>query len=389
LDPGDSVKAFRLEMRYPKILSPGSPQTVNYTIDAEIMYFNHATSEVETNAVNNRKVVTLPMQGGGTPKCVKIPVSFRDDLYPVFSHARCVNCHGRVDPRVPRNHDLVYTSDAEYESKCQECHDVREWTNINAPAFWYPSSGTRPALGICNTVKRSLVAQSRASLEDHLTKDKRIQWSFNPGDHVLQPAPGGYPAWQSKMRAWFDWGKPCPPPPADGPAVAAAPPAIGSSASEARKPKDPPPKTRGSEIKASEGGQSVNSLRSIGNRVKGMGSQVSSLQARLNQAGWNSALQSQLNSLRDGYAALRQEVGNFQANNRSSNLQTGIQFSNDLRLRLNEINLAINSLGPARDASSAGRALSQMSVSLNSILKTMETLPPCCTEGICCHVGFK
>lgn len=214
--PPSQVQTPRLEMRYPKILppktlSPESPQTVNYTIDAEIMYFNHATSEFETDAANNRKVVTLPMQGGGTPKCVKIPVSFRDDLYPVFSHARCVNCHGRVDPRVARNHDQVLDSGEAYERKCQECHDVREWTNINAPAFWYPS-GTLPAIGICNTVKRSQVAQSRASLEHHLTKDKRIKWSFNPGDHVLQPAPGGYAAWQSKMRAWFDSGKPCPPP---------------------------------------------------------------------------------------------------------------------------------------------------------------------------------
>lgn len=187
--------------------------------------------------------------------------------------------------------------------------------------------------------------------------------------------------------------------------LASGPTWAAEAASSGSKPKDPPPKTRGSDIKASEGdtnmairgrpatgakgGQSVNSLHRLGNRVKGMGSQTGSLQARLNQGGWNSALQSQINSLRGGHAALRQEAEKFQANNRGSNFQAGIQFSNDLRLRLNEINIAMNNLGQARDASSAGRALSQLAVSLNSILKTMETLPLCCTEGICCHVGFR
>lgn len=57
--------------------------------------------------------------------------------------------------------------------------------------------------------------------------------------------------------------------------------------------------------------------------------------------------------------------------------------------QLAQITAAEQALGAARDAPGASAALAKMSVSLDEMIQRIDTLPPCCTEGICCHVGIQ
>jgi hypothetical protein len=93
-----------------------------------------------------------------------------------------------------------------------------------------PGPGPLPlaksASDICNTVKSSGRASSRATLLQHLgtdylqgapavqNPDRLIQWSFAPMAPVESP-PGGltlmaYTTFGKKSMQWFDAGKPCP-----------------------------------------------------------------------------------------------------------------------------------------------------------------------------------
>ena len=135
---------------------------------------------------------------------------------------------------------------------------------------------------------------------------------------------------------------------------------------------------------------STHTLLSIDTRAKNMNFQVRALQASVKQSVWNSGLQANnVSSLRTALAGLRQDVTTFQDNNRAANFQDAVRISNDFQQQLNQVAAGLDNLAGARDAASAQGALSQISIRLDTILNTIDTLPPCCTEGICCHVGFR
>lgn len=212
LAPGEAVAAFWVRAgagAFPAASGPGTRQReVSVTIEAEVT--QSQTPRPDQNPANNRVVVTVPAPG--VPQCVKA-VSFRDELYPVFAHYRCINCHGRVQPN-PQAGSPAYPSrrhEAISPRSCRECHNVEKWTNEGVPVFWNVFSDTmeNPAF-VCSRVKQNSV--SRDKLYHHLTKDPRMVWAFNPDSHQLPPkgpAPGGHAAFTQKMMAWFDAGKPC------------------------------------------------------------------------------------------------------------------------------------------------------------------------------------
>lgn len=145
--------------------------------------------------------------------------SFTRELYPIFQHPRCVNCHGRVDGSTGANH----RGGTQPQELCSGCHRVQDWRNAARSAFW-SGSGTaaRSALDICRTVKNSPEAQSRQSFLHHVGvgNDHRIAWAFSPTGiknpsaiGLLPPlpaAPGDHANFQQKSMAWFDANKPCP-----------------------------------------------------------------------------------------------------------------------------------------------------------------------------------
>jgi methyl-accepting chemotaxis protein len=131
-------------------------------------------------------------------------------------------------------------------------------------------------------------------------------------------------------------------------------------------------------------------LQSMGGKARNLNIQARSMQTTVGKSGWNSALQANnVNKLRTAVAGLQQDLSVFQTNNRAANIQDAVRVSNDLQQRLNQVTQSLNNLSNVHDANGAVGALTQISASLDGIIRTIETLPPCCTEGICCHVGFK
>jgi len=132
---------------------------------------------------------------------------FGNALYPVYSHPRCVNCHGRVDPPSGRNH--LQTSAA-----CSTCHSVQGWTNAGAPSFWAGSGTTaRSWQDICNTVRNHPRSATRTGFANHVQNDPLIRWALAPTSIQQRPAlvaaPGGRTAFVTNSLRWFDQGMQC------------------------------------------------------------------------------------------------------------------------------------------------------------------------------------
>jgi len=132
---------------------------------------------------------------------------FQQALYPVYSHPRCVNCHGRVDPPSGRNHPQT-------SAACSTCHSVQGWTNAGAPSFW-SGSGTaaKSWQDICNAVKNHPKSANRNVFLDHVQNDRLIGWALAPtpiaGNPARPAAPGGRNAFIANSLRWFDEGMRC------------------------------------------------------------------------------------------------------------------------------------------------------------------------------------
>lgn len=133
-----------------------------------------------------------------------------------------------------------------------------------------------------------------------------------------------------------------------------------------------------------------NRLRDLDHKAKQLKRQVQSLQASVRQSGWDNKRQaSGVKSIHTALAQLGRDVKAFQDNNGSAQFQTGKRIAMDLQQQLTQIGGAAKTLGAARDAHTATGALTQISASLDNVMRSLETLPLCCTERICCYVGFR
>jgi hypothetical protein len=155
-------------------------------------------------------------QPGGEPKPAspvdpaakrKNQLLFRDVLFPVFSHARCTNCHGRVNMVTGANHAA---GPAAQFSNCATsgCHTPKEGF---PPAEWQvpPDSMSfagKDAIAACATLKKHVNAEQFLLL---VRTDELIHWAFNPGKGRV-PAPGGYARFLGKGEEWAKGGSFCP-----------------------------------------------------------------------------------------------------------------------------------------------------------------------------------
>jgi hypothetical protein len=141
---------------------------------------------------------------------------------------------------------------------------------------------------------------------------------------------------------------------------------------------------------AIRGRPSTSRLQNIGQSAKQLKQRAAALSASVTQSGWNDAQRaSGAAPINDAVGDLTREVNALQASNGTATLDTGRRLANDLQTQLVQIGAAEDALDGARDASAATAALTQMSASLDKVNLTIDTLPPCCTEGICCHVGIQ
>ena len=148
----------------------------------------------ESNKKNNQcKITITTVRKGPQPQ-----VTFAS-LYPIYSHQRCVNCHGAVNQPFGNNHG------GGTNPNCTSCHtNPPGWKNTGAPSFVGKS-----AAALC------VLAKSPGHLNSNLT-----QWAFaesvDDPNKVPLPAkapqnniPGGHAAFVQKWNAWAAAGKPC------------------------------------------------------------------------------------------------------------------------------------------------------------------------------------
>lgn len=133
----------------------------------------------------------------------------------------------------------------------------------------------------------------------------------------------------------------------------------------------------------------VDGLQAVRSKIGTLSTQVRSLEASLNQPAWSQAIQPQLASLRGTLAGLQQDVAKLQAVNRSANMNVGIQVSDGLQARAQDLGRALDGLAQARDATAARGALSKISASLGNLTKTANDPPGCCQALTCCAIGIQ
>lgn len=132
---------------------------------------------------------------------------FADVLFPAFSHARCSNCHGRVNMVTGANHAA---GPAAQFSNCATagCHTPKEgfpaadW-QAAPPSMWFDG---KDAAAACATMKKHVTAEQFLLL---VRTDELIHWAFNPGKGRV-PVPGGYARFLRKSEEWVKGGGFCP-----------------------------------------------------------------------------------------------------------------------------------------------------------------------------------
>lgn len=141
---------------------------------------------------------------------------------------------------------------------------------------------------------------------------------------------------------------------------------------------------------AIRGRPSISRLQNLDRAGKQLRQQVQTLSASVAQSGWNAVLRAHdAEPINDAVGELKREVNALQASNGAASYATGQRLCSDLQLQLVQLGAAEQALGAAGDAPRATAALTQMSALLDRVIHTIETLPPCCTEGICCQVGIQ
>lgn len=142
--------------------------------------------------------------------------------------------------------------------------------------------------------------------------------------------------------------------------------------------------------RAIRGRPSTSRLQSIGSRANQLKQQAQALRTTIVQSDWNAVLRAHdAAPINDAVGELTREINALQTSNGAASYATGQRLCIELQQQLVQLGAAEQALGAARDAPGASAALTQMSVSLDRMIQRIDTLPPCCTEGICCHVGIQ
>lgn len=154
-----------------------------------------------------------------------------DELYKVFSHPRCANCHVEDDqPRWSGPHygaTRVHAFNVRRGPdgfgnpglRCATCHfesnsntlhgppGAHNWHLAPAEMVWFGKSSAE----ICGQIKDPARNGGRTlgDIANHVRDDKLVAWGWQPGPG-REPAPGSAEATFAALRAWAEAGAPCP-----------------------------------------------------------------------------------------------------------------------------------------------------------------------------------
>lgn len=155
------------------------------------------------------------------------------EIYEVFSHPRCANCH--VDDDHPRWSGLHYgatrvhgmnvrrgTDGSGFGNvglRCTACHGsentpvlhgppgAENWHLAPAEMAWWEKSSRQ----VCEQIKdpERNGGRTLAEVAEHVRDDPLVRWGWEPGGG-REPAPGSPEETYSKLVAWAQVGAPCP-----------------------------------------------------------------------------------------------------------------------------------------------------------------------------------
>lgn len=154
-----------------------------------------------------------------------------DDLYKVFSHPRCANCHVEDDqPRWSGPHygaTRVHAFNVRRGPdgfgnpglRCTTCHfesnsnalhgppGAHNWHLAPADMVWFGKSSAEICAQIKNPARNG--GRTLDDIAEHVRDDKLVAWGWQPGPG-REPAPGSAEATFAALRAWTEAGAPCP-----------------------------------------------------------------------------------------------------------------------------------------------------------------------------------
>ena len=144
------------------------------------------------------------------------------DVYPVFMHARCMNCHPSGDVPLQGEDSHLHAQNVKrgadgkglFALKCTNCHQESNLAGAHLPPgspVWHlPSAGTRMVFE--GKTPAQLARQLRdpklnggKSLDDlirHITEDKLVLWAWDPGDGRTKP-PLSHEEFARKFSEWI------------------------------------------------------------------------------------------------------------------------------------------------------------------------------------------
>jgi len=126
----------------------------------------------------------------------KEPLEYFQEMMPVYSHARCMNCHGDVNPSTGDNHDGGVI-DAGESCTTSGCHSQADNTNQSHEDDWKiaPSQVAfvgKDAKALCEQMADRVMNFGNQDFMNHLQGDFQIDMGFegrSGGANSGQPAP--------------------------------------------------------------------------------------------------------------------------------------------------------------------------------------------------------
>ena len=162
------------------------------------------------------------------------PLDLFAKMYPVFTHPRCINCHGVVqsNPGIIRSvtaetHPGGWVGDPEDAVDCGECHNepevlIEAWEFTAPQSMWWIGKNVEELCMLqagqvrnFNRAAGSASQASKGSYLNHLNTDPLITQAFDglaggARDSTLRERPPmDHPAFMAAAKAWVDAGAPC------------------------------------------------------------------------------------------------------------------------------------------------------------------------------------
>jgi len=175
-------------------------------------------------------IVTLAMLAPepSRPPAPKEPLEYFTEMMPVFTHARCINCHGDVDPFTNRDHEGGQIAPGENCTR-SGCHTQANNTNVGpvaeaddwkmAPqAVWFvkpaAAGGFTPKTDreLCEQMADRVANRGKQEFMDHLQGDFQIKLAFLGQSGGANADPQGDPPPMPKRKfelaaaQWMDDG---------------------------------------------------------------------------------------------------------------------------------------------------------------------------------------